>query len=393
MHIVNLLLQGIFAAEQALNQQPLPDDKTMDDYLEKNRMEVEKAKRSNAQFVKLVRPLPNKKVLFSKQELTEYLTKKGKELDSVECATCFNPFFKEDSSDISFKERVIKTDSLLPFCLICPNSKCQNNITCRTCAQSLIKTRFLKDTMKYISWDGKEEISPEKMVPCTHCSYSLLTQLHELNEIPKGTKVDNYVSLKYLEELADGELGPYILLEATKFLNRDFSPNMWNTYFNVINNLSSFDASQKLLIDNLRKQYDFYTACTTERLDFATRVTYIKNFIKTCTVNIDYAFVGQLKGIIISENLPLDAIAMHIMDICSVVPIKHTERFSFLFYILLAGYIEKSKNANTNRSFIKNMMLSKYSFISPDLNVVRQLWITHQKVFTIPPLPNFTLAL
>ncbi|KAI5151761.1 hypothetical protein ENBRE01_2366 [Enteropsectra breve] len=365
MNLVHLFLQGLWAAEQAAqNQQQPTEDSVLKDLMDISSA-IRTAEQQGLPHVLLPCALPQKKIL-SEKELREFIEKeKEKNPDAEEldlCCVCTQSFFTERSVGGSFKKAVFKISTQLPKCIVCPNLKCSNGRSCYTCIRHWVREKAPSDPKTY-SFQGVD-ISNERMVQCPYCRYPLNVELSELDEIPRSASMTDLEILNYYEDLVNSEEKPFWLLEMIERGNVAFAAECAS----LVSSVDECDDSHRLLVSSIAKQSNFYLACTDDSYAFNMRVDYIKNFIQNCTEEVSfeevpYRFIENLKDKIARANLSLSDIEKYLIDICSVVPVEHAEKFSMIYHAMLMGYLETSRDSYANRLFITKWILSKYSFV------------------------------
>ncbi|KAI5152531.1 hypothetical protein ENBRE01_2898, partial [Enteropsectra breve] len=185
---------------------------------------------------------------------------------------------------------------------------------------------------------------------------------YELDAIPDNQSLSE--RLKLLEDLVYSQNKTYWLLEQTKILSNKPFKDLYTKVFELREaKYYGEDASQKLFSTNLIVQYGFYTACRQNIASFPVAIERIKRFIKNCKEDITFPFILDLTNKFAQSELSAEDLEETYKDICSVIPIVHADKFTLIYYTMIIGYFEKTKDYNKNLQFIKKWMLSKYSFI------------------------------
>ncbi|KAI5150541.1 hypothetical protein ENBRE01_1560 [Enteropsectra breve] len=403
MIVVHLLMQCLWAADQAgeIETQQKPTAAELCEDIEENQKQIKAAEENKERKVFLTRPMPTIKQIYNASELRKFLAREKESQghnsqinDDIakECHICSVPFFLDRYANNLFKKRVYKTHEYLPICVMCPKPHCNSGRLCCNCTRDLINN-YTKTKAPIEYYDNKKNpISNQKMAPCYLCSTYFNIELSELDHIPEKAKSDNKETLKYIEDLVYYKDKTHWLLETT------VSSNAYSyvLFFEMIKKLSSgiitLDASEKLLVDDLSRQSNFYRACTHSYKYFAIQVHDIKTFIENCTEKVNYPFMTHLARKFALSNQTPDMLEEHFKDICSSVPIEHADRFSVIYYAMIIGYFEKTKDNNMNLQFIKRWILSKYSFILTGFKHQNQIYDQSLEAKYYPLVADFYTA-
>ncbi|KAI5150587.1 hypothetical protein ENBRE01_1585 [Enteropsectra breve] len=384
MFFVTLLIQCLCASGNATEeekQQKAIEDQLFED-LTKNREAILDAEERGLTEVYLPCPMPNRKQMYNLNELRNFLDKEknaqAKNKDgnnhkneyndilAARCVVCLDPFFAGKKEESLFRKRVYKTHNQLPVCVMCPNPRCSGGRICCTCIRTLIiedtQPNLFRVPVKYYDIE-KKLISDQRMVTCPVCRIYLNFELSALEQIPEDANLSNRDKLNYIEDLVNNQAKTHWLLEIESSLDAESAGRLYTTVFGLNNVNITRDASLILLSEDLSAQYNFYTACSHKYKSFAVRAFHIYTFIKNCTENINYPFITDLKDIIASSDLSPYELEKEFKNICSGVPIGHADKFTLLYYSMILGYFEKTKDVNMNRNFIIRWIMSKYSFI------------------------------
>ncbi|KAI5150147.1 hypothetical protein ENBRE01_1325 [Enteropsectra breve] len=388
MYYVTLLMQCLWAAEQAEKEriQKAEDDRLFEDIMQ-NRDAIRIALDNGVFNVYLPRPMPARKRMYNLNEFREFLdqekTSRTKSHDGTNytdayndvvakrCGVCYDPLFVEKTEESLFKKRVFRAHKQPPTVMMCPNPRCSSGRICCTCIQTLIKdgTRpvLFRTPIKYFDINNVE-ISDERMVICPFCRNYLNFELSEVEQVPENANMSKREKLNRIEDLVNSQDKTYWLLEeARSFTDNSHQSRFLRNIYDLVFPKSSQDFpdnDQMLLVLDLSTQYNFFSGCTGCYEDFGYRVNLIRGFIKKCTEKLTYTFITkEFRNSIISSNLSHDQLEEQFKDICSAVPIEQADNFSTIYYAMITGYFEKTKDYNKNRQFITRWILSKYSFI------------------------------
>ncbi|KAI5151760.1 hypothetical protein ENBRE01_2365 [Enteropsectra breve] len=400
MHVVHLLLQSLWAADpesRETKRSPEEIQKKIDTDMERIRKKVSDVRDENAAARAEQRPalenieLPcefpgGKKVVYTENEFKEILqrekakqnkdqgvpadAKKDDDTEKIdygnECCICFQPLVGRANED-SFIETVNKTHNQLPIIWKCPMSTCTNGRAHKNCILEAIKSFSETDIHTY-TYNGNP-ISKELMVKCVGCTVPMNFRPEEFNNRISSTETTtDDQKLNFIEDMMFCDKKTLWLLELSKLDKKDqFKENIKTVSEFQENKLAGKDASEKLLLNDLYVQLNFYRACTEANIKFENRVSYIKEFIRRYRYIEDgsehvYPFISKLREQIATSGLPFDTIENHFKDICSVVPIEHADKYANIFSSMIEGYFMRTKDSYTNRMFITRWILSKYSF-------------------------------
>ncbi|KAI5152532.1 hypothetical protein ENBRE01_2899 [Enteropsectra breve] len=371
MFVVQLLLLSILA-EEAEIQQEATKAKLLDDY-EKNIKAISEAKAENRTEVILLGEMRTRTQFYNANEFKVLLEQeKNNECGFMkdfnakiagECVVCRETVLTDKSDERLFEKRVNEKHNQMPICVMCPNPRCSGRLCCG-CACTVIKDAIKNSAtrIKYFDKDIKP-ISDQRMALCPVCRGYLNIELSELEFIPNYEKLTDNAKLDYLEDLVCASNKRYWLLETIATADDSLFKKLLMAIYELNNSEISCDVSQNRLLEDLTIQNNFYSACTQEYDHFNVRVHHIKAFIEKCTEQISYPFVTYLKDIIASSDLSSEELEEAFKDICASVPIEHADRFSVIYYAMIIGYFEKTKDYNKNLQFIIRWILSKYSFI------------------------------
>ncbi|KAI5148578.1 hypothetical protein ENBRE01_0416 [Enteropsectra breve] len=385
MFFATLLIHCLGATEQAEKERlrKVEDDRLFEDIMQ-NRAAILDARDKNLIEVLLPRPMPTRNQMYNLSEFREVLdreknaqtnssnpTEEYNDVVAQRCVVCLESFFNEKSEESLFKKRVNKTHNQLPKVVLCPNPRCSGGRICCTCIRALIKDGNKLDPFKaplrYFD-NCKKRISDQRMVKCPVCRNYLNFELFKLEEIPENANMTKREKLNYIEDLVSVQDKTYWLLETTNsYTDVFYMKKLFKVVYDVVTPKNDYDLpdyDQMLFVNDLSRQYRFFSGCTNDYEDFTFRASLIKCFIKVCTEKLDYpAITNELKKIIVSSNTSTDMLEKHFEDICSAVPIEHADKFSTIYYAMVIGYFEKTKDCSMNFKFIKRWILSKYSFI------------------------------
>ncbi|KAI5149381.1 hypothetical protein ENBRE01_0869 [Enteropsectra breve] len=373
MFVVQLLLLSILAEEAEIQQEAIKA-KLLDDY-EKNIKAINEAKAENRTEVILLGKMRTRTQFYNANEFSKLLEQEinnecGYMKDSNakiagECVVCHNIILTDKSDERLFEKRMNETHNQMPICMMCPNPRCSGRMCCG-CACTVIKGVSKDENsatrIKYFDKDIKP-ISDQRMAPCPVCRNYLNIELSELEFIPDYEKLTDKAKLVYLEDLVYSSNRRYWLLETIAIADDSLFKKLLMAIYELNNSKISCDDSQKLLLEDLTIQNNFYCACTQEYIHFNDRVLHIKAFIEKCTEQTNYPFVTYLTNKFEQSELSAEDLEEGYKDICSVIPIEHADKFIIIYYAMIIGYFEKTKDYNKNLQFMNRWILSKYSFI------------------------------
>ncbi|KAI5150690.1 hypothetical protein ENBRE01_1648 [Enteropsectra breve] len=386
MFVVTLLIECLWAASQPTEEekkQKEEDDRICAD-IKKNMDVISDALNRNLTEVELPCKIIKVKQVDTDGELRAFLDREksaqphnndaNEHINYEEdiCGICKQPFFSDENEKSRFAKRVYKTHYDMPKCVMCPTPRCRGGRMCCTCIRTLIDTgmrvNLTKAPLTYKDSE-KKRIPNQRMVTCPYCRNYLNFELHELDAVPENAGMGERDKLNYIEDLVNNQNRTYWLLETKRFFTDHSRPDqLFDTVREIIEpKINSFEASdfgQIQLWRRLEEQITFYDACTTDDGYFANRIPSIKRFIKSCSEKITFPFVArELKNAIAKCKISYENLEMAFIDICSAVPIEHADKFTMIFYAMVTGYFEKTKNEDLNCQFVVKWMLSKYSFI------------------------------
>ncbi|KAI5150543.1 hypothetical protein ENBRE01_1562 [Enteropsectra breve] len=390
MIVVHLLIHCLWAAEQAQDTEIRPEKKETNykEEYEKNIQALKDAKEKKLTKVKLPGVMRTRQQFYNERELREFLEqeKNAQPLEdqcnkthndkvSEQCVICHELFFSDLNEGSLFKQRVYKTHGYKILCVMCPNPNNCGGRMCCDCARECIsvETKKLSYAEPVTYSDCKDaEISSKRIINCPVCRGYLNIEPMELETIPEDAKMEINEKINYIEDVVAGQDKKYWFLETIELNSHEFSVSkrQYDTVHDVVEAGKSsknllLNPTQVLLLEDLRVQFYFVNSCiSTICKHFSDRIRPIKDFIKSCTEKIISPFImTEFRERIIESNIPDAELDFYIERICSAVPIEHAENFTRIYYSMIIGYFEKTKDYNKNLQFIKKWMLSKYSFI------------------------------